>query len=220
MTQSKPPSGKLNALDLTIFIIYWHKKGYYSDQATQAFHPSFYLVSISLFYPGSKQKRTFNCFGFYEMLLNSRDFYSKFGLSQKQSNDCFSVIHNCCLYARFNNTLLTIIIKTGFFKGRLDILTQARRQDRMTGGGAEINFGGAREVYSSVDQTKKVKTKKKAFSTNIFTNSGYRLKRLAIFHKFLSEDQKKGLRPKGFMKSGVSPQKLWKNSSCSRILWR
>ena len=44
---------------------------------------------------------------------------------------------------------------------------QARRQNSMTGG-AEINFGGAREVYlcefeiySSVDQTTKVKTKKK-----------------------------------------------------------
>ena len=40
---------------------------------------------------------------------------------------------------------------------------QARRQDSVTGG-AEINFGGAREVYlcefESVDQTKKVKTKK------------------------------------------------------------
>ena len=62
-------------------------------------------------------------------------------------------------------------------------------QKRDWGGGAEINFGGAREVYlcefergtgarkvySSVDQTNKVKTKKK------------------------------GLRPKSFMKSGVSP---------------
>ena len=153
MTQSKPPSGKLNALDLTIFIIYWNKKGYYSDQATQAFHPSFYLVSISSFYPGSKQKRTFNCFGFYEMLLNSRDFYSKFGLSQRQSNDCFSIIHNCCLYARFNNTLLTIIIKTGFFKGRLDILTQARRQDRMTdggGGGRNKFWGSTRSVFMRI----------------------------------------------------------------------
>ena len=80
-------------------------------------------------------------------------------------------------------------------------------------GGAEINFGGAREVYlcefkrgtgaqeiySSEDKTKKVKTKKKkrkVFSSKIFTNSGYRLKILAIFYKFLSEDQKKGLRPK------------------------
>ena len=70
---------------------------------------------------------------------------------------------------------------------------------------------GAREIYSSVDQTKKVKTKKKVFSTKISTNSGYRLKIFAIFHEFLSEDQKKkGLRPKSFMKSGMSPQKLRK----------
>ena len=72
-------------------------------------------------------------------------------------------------------------------------------------GGAEINFGGAREVYlcefergtgareiySRMDQTNKVKIKKKKiFSSKIFTNSGYRLKILAIFHEFLSEDQK------------------------------
>ena len=36
-----------------------------------------------------------------------------------------------------------------------------------------------------------VKTKKKVFSSKISTNSGYRLKILAIFHEFLSEDQKK-----------------------------
>ena len=34
--------------------------------------------------------------------------------------------------------------------------------------GAEINFGGAREVYSSVDQTKKVKTKKKGLQSKEF----------------------------------------------------
>ena len=105
---------------------------------------------------------------------------------------------------------------------------QARRQDSVTGR-AEANFGGAREVYlckfekctgarkiySSVVQTNKVKTKKKkVFSSNISTNSGYRLKILAIFHDFLSEDQKnknkKGLRPRTYMKSAVSPQKLRK----------
>ena len=107
-------------------------------------------------------------------------------------------------------------------------MVQARRQDSVTGGGgAEINFGGAREVYlcefergtgareiySSVDQTNKVKTiKKRVFSAKIFTNSGYRLKIHAIFHEFLSENQnkKKGLRPRSFMKCGVSPQKLRK----------
>ena len=79
-------------------------------------------------------------------------------------------------------------------------------------GVAEINFGGAREVYlcefergtgareiySSVDQTNKVKTKKKrkVFSSKIYTNSGYRLKILAIFNEFLSEYQKKVFVPK------------------------
>ena len=72
-------------------------------------------------------------------------------------------------------------------------------------GKAEINFGGAREgylcefeggmgereIYSTVDQTNKVKTKKKVFSSKISTNPNCGLKVLAIFHKFLSEDQKK-----------------------------
>ena len=49
----------------------------------------------------------------------------------------------------------------------------------------------AREVYSSVVQTNKVKTKKKVFSAKISTNSGCRLKTLAIFREFVSEDQKK-----------------------------
>ena len=42
------------------------------------------------------------------------------------------------------------------------------------------------------------------------TKSGHRLKILAIFHVYLSEDQKKGLRSITFLKSGVSPQKLQK----------
>ena len=84
---------------------------------------------------------------------------------------------------------------------RNDKSEQAQRQDSVTGGGEEINFGearevylcefergtGLREVYSSVDQTKKVKTKKKVLSTKIFTNSCCRLKILAIFREFLIE---------------------------------
>ena len=42
-----------------------------------------------------------------------------------------------------------------------------------------------------MDQTQKGKTKKKVFRTKISTNSACRLKILANFHKFLSEDQKK-----------------------------
>ena len=52
---------------------------------------------------------------------------------------------------------------------------------------------------------------KKVFTSKITSNSGFRLKILAIFYEFLGEDQKKkGLRPKSFIKSGVSPQKLRK----------
>ena len=56
---------------------------------------------------------------------------------------------------------------------------QTRRQDSVTRG-AEINFGGAREVYllefKNVDQTKNVKTKKKVFSSKFYTNSGFHFK--------------------------------------------
>ena len=52
---------------------------------------------------------------------------------------------------------------------------------------------GAREVYSSVGSNEKGEDqikKKKVFRTNISTNSGCRLKILAIFNEFFSEDQK------------------------------
>ena len=79
--------------------------------------------------------------------------------------------------------------------------SQARRQDSVTRG-AKINFRsarevylcefergtGTREIYSNVDQTNEVKTKKKVCSSKISTNSGYRLKILAIFYEFLNED--------------------------------
>ena len=42
-----------------------------------------------------------------------------------------------------------------------------------------------------MDQTNKVKTKKKVFSSKTSTNSGHCLKILAIFHEFLSVEQKK-----------------------------
>ena len=104
--------------------------------------------------------------------------------------------------------------------------TQARRQDSVTKGGAEINFGaarevylceiergkGAREIYSSVDQTNKVKTKKKRSSVQKFPQI------LVVVSKFLrfsanslvKTKKNKGLRPKSFMKSGVSPEKFRK----------
>ena len=94
----------------------------------------------------------------------------------------------------------------------------------MSLGGAKINCGGAREVYLcefergtgtreiyfSVDQTNKVKTKKKVFSSKISTNFGYRLKFLRFFTNSQAKTKKKGLRSKSFMKYGVSPQKLRK----------
>ena len=83
-------------------------------------------------------------------------------------------------------------------------LRRRRRQDSVTAGARNKSWGvrevylsefergaGAQEIYSSVDQTNKVKTKKKVFCFKISTNSGYRLKILSIFHEFLSEDQKK-----------------------------
>ena len=50
---------------------------------------------------------------------------------------------------------------------QLAISNQARRQDSVTGGGggAEMNFRGAREIYPSLDQINKVGSKKsKGFS--------------------------------------------------------
>ena len=91
---------------------------------------------------------------------------------------------------------------------RMHLITaQAWRQDSMTGG-AEINFWGAREhekfIYVNSKRArghenfigvwikrKRGRPKKKVFSTNNSTNSGCRLKILAIFHEFFSDDQKK-----------------------------
>ena len=87
---------------------------------------------------------------------------------------------------------------------------QARCQNSVTRG-AEINFGGTREVYlreffKSGDQTKKVKTKKKVFSSKIFTNSGFHFKILRFSTNPKAKTKKKGLRPQSFMKSGVNPK--------------
>ena len=95
----------------------------------------------------------------------------------------------------------------------------------MTGGGGKNKFGGhgkfiyvnsrgARghvNLFQCGSNERDEYQKKKIFSSKISTNSGHRLKILAIFHEFLSVEQKKrGLRPKSSMKSGVSPQKLRK----------
>ena len=72
--------------------------------------------------------------------------------------------------------------------------------------GAEIDFGGGHEKFLYVNsrgarrhekfipvwiKRTRLRSKKNVFSSKIFTNSGYRLKILAIFREFLSEDQKK-----------------------------
>ena len=61
---------------------------------------------------------------------------------------------------------------------------QARRQDSVTRG-AEINFGGAREVYlrefKSVEQTKKVK--KKGLQFKNFHKLWFSSQNFTIFHK-------------------------------------
>ena len=85
--------------------------------------------------------------------------------------------------------------------------------------GAEINFGGAREVYlcefergtgarqicPSLDQMNKVKTR----NSEGFSGRNQKFKR--FFRPKAGDLQKqKGLHPKNVMKSGVSPQKLQK----------
>ena len=73
------------------------------------------------------------------------------------------------------------------------------------GGGAEINFGrGTKSLFMWIREgqggtrnlfqcgsNEQGEDQKKVFSSKIFTNCSYRLKILAIFHEFLSEDQKK-----------------------------
>ena len=70
--------------------------------------------------------------------------------------------------------------------------------------------GGTRNLFQCRANEQGEDQKKKGLQFKNLTNSGYRHKILAIFHEFFGEDQKKGLRPKSFMKSAVSPQKLRK----------
>ena len=111
----------------------------------------------------------------------------------------------CCLLAK-----ATLVNTTKLQKLYYRPLMQARCQNSVTRG-AEINFGGTREVYlreffKSGDQTKKVKTKKKVFSSKIFTNSGFHFKILRFSTNPKAKTKKKGLRPQSFMKSGVNPK--------------
>ena len=69
---------------------------------------------------------------------------------------------------------------------------QAWRQDSVAGG-AEINFGEAREVYFCEfdGETGAREVKEKGLRLKISANFGSRLEILAIFHNFRSEDPKK-----------------------------
>ena len=70
----------------------------------------------------------------------------------------------------------------------------ARRQDSVTGGeGAEINFGGGHEKFIYVNSmgVRGHEKLKKGLCLKISTNSGCRLKILAIFLEFWRYDQKK-----------------------------
>ena len=87
---------------------------------------------------------------------------------------------------------------------------QARRLDTVTGGGGggggrnkfwegtrslfmwiPEGHRGKRNLFSCGSNEQDKDQKNKVFCSKIFTNSGYLLKILAIFHEFLSEDQKK-----------------------------
>ena len=67
--------------------------------------------------------------------------------------------------------------------------------------------GGTRNLFSCGSNEQGEDQKKKVFSSKIPRNSGYRLKILAIFHEFLSEDQKKRSSSQNFYEI---PQKLRK----------
>ena len=88
----------------------------------------------------------------------------------------------------------------------------ARRQDSVTRG-AEMNFGGAREVYlrefKSEFKSEKGEDVKKKSSVHKFSQTLVFIAKFCDFPRILKRKPKKqGLRPQSFMKSGVSPQKL------------
>ena len=71
---------------------------------------------------------------------------------------------------------------------------QALRQDRVTGGAPKIYLCEFERSTTNLFQcgpNEQDEDQKKVFSSKISTNSVYRLKILAIFHEFLSEDRKK-----------------------------
>ena len=74
-------------------------------------------------------------------------------------------------------------------------------------GGAEINFGGAREIYPTLEQMKKVRRKNfKEFSSR-FSRRNRNSKRFFRPKTGDLKKKKKGLHSKNVTKSGVSPQK-------------
>ena len=79
-----------------------------------------------------------------------------------------------------------------------------------------IRGGHEKFIWVWIKQ-KRWRPKKKVFSTNIFTNSGC-LKILAIFHEFLSEDQKKRSLSQRFYEIRCEFTKTMKKQSCSQIL--
>ena len=102
---------------------------------------------------------------------------------------------------------------------------QARRQDSVIGGGGRNKFGGGtgslftliREGHGDTrnlfqcGSNEQSEDQKKRSSVQQFPQILVIVSKFAIFHEFLSVEQKKrGLRPKSFIKSGVSPQKLRK----------
>ena len=96
---------------------------------------------------------------------------------------------------------------------------QARRQDSVTGGGAEINFGGSRglfmwirEGHGGTRNLSQVWNKWTSWRPKIQRDYPAEIRNSNVF--FPAENRwspkKKGLHPKNVMKSGVSPQKLRK----------
>ena len=69
--------------------------------------------------------------------------------------------------------------------------------------------GGTRNLFQC-GSTEKCEDQKKVFNSKMSTNSGCRLKMLAIFHEFLSEDQKKRSSSKKFCESRCESTKIRK----------
>ena len=97
---------------------------------------------------------------------------------------------NRCIKNKWNSLYFKFVLQFDENIFRIYCSKQARRQDSVTGGGTERNFGGHVKFIRVWIKRKRWRPKKRS-CPKISTNSGCRLKILAIFHEIGSKDQVK-----------------------------